>query len=129
MAVHLLSGLTGTLSLDFNVLPLGGLSGGFLSCGGFGQFGAQLVACIFVRGLAASMTTTIGLAIHKTIGFRVTGEHEITGIDQTQHAETGYDFGGLGTRGRFAPHPETSSHQRSETSGTEIDQAKEGINA
>ena len=32
------------------------------------------------------------LAAYKTMGFRVSEEDEITGVDLTQHAETAYDF-------------------------------------
>ena len=29
------------------------------------------------------------------MGFRVSEEDEVTGVDLTQHAETAYDFGGI----------------------------------
>jgi Amt family ammonium transporter len=32
--------------------------------------------------------------VHATIGLRVSAEDEITGVDQTEHAETAYDWGG-----------------------------------
>ena len=70
---------------------------------------AAIVAIIF----SGVMTAIIGLAIHKTIGFRITAEEEIAGVDLTQHAETAYEFGGLGTGGSFVPHPATSGHLKS----------------
>jgi ammonium transporter, Amt family len=47
------------------------------------------------------MTLLIGLLLHKTIGFRVTDEEERAGVDESEHAETGYDLGtfGAGARG------------------------------
>ena len=38
------------------------------------------------------LPTIIGIVIDKTIGFRVAEEDEITGIDQVEHAETGYEL-------------------------------------
>lgn len=45
-------------------------------------------------------TLVIGRIINKTIGFRVPHEHEITGVDLTQHAESAYEFG-LTAHGHF----------------------------
>ncbi len=45
-------------------------------------------------------TLVIGRAINKTIGFRVPLEHEVTGVDLTQHAESAYEFG-LTAHGHF----------------------------
>ena len=45
------------------------------------------------------LTLVIGIAIQKTIGFRVTEEDEIAGIDNGEHAETAYDFASLGGGG------------------------------
>ena len=39
---------------------------------------------------------SIGTVIQKTIGFRISEEDEITGIDNVVHAESGYDFASLG---------------------------------
>ena len=45
------------------------------------------------------VTGVIGLALHKTLGFRVEREAEISGIDLEEHAETAYDLGSLGGGG------------------------------
>ena len=42
------------------------------------------------------VTFVIAIAIQKTIGFRVTDEDEIAGIDNAEHAETAYDLASLG---------------------------------
>ncbi|GAA3670154.1 ammonium transporter [Arthrobacter ginkgonis] len=113
VGVHLVSGLIGTLALGFIALPVDGTGGGLFYGGGFAQLGAQTVAAIVAIVFSGVMTTIIGLAIHKTIGFRITAEQEIAGVDLTQHAETAYEFGGLGTGGSFVPHPATSGHLKS----------------
>ncbi|GAA1497662.1 ammonium transporter [Paeniglutamicibacter kerguelensis] len=129
VGVHLVSGVIGTVALGFIALPVDGIGGGLFYGGGFGQLWAQLVACAVVMAFTATMTTVIGLAIHKTMGFRVTEEQEVAGIDLMQHAETGYEFGGLGTGGTFVPHPATSSHLKHHGAGKPTETVKEKINA
>ena len=42
----------------------------------------------------------LGKLIDKTIGFRLSEDDEVTGVDQVEHAETAYDFlGASGLRG------------------------------
>ena len=45
----------------------------------------------------------IALAIHKTMGFRVSQEQEVVGVDLSLHAETAYEFGVGGHGGSFQP--------------------------
>lgn len=127
VGVHLVSGLIGTMALGFIALPVDGVGGGLFYGGGFGQLWAQIIACVLVMGFTAIMTTLIGLAIHRTIGFRITMEEEIAGIDLMQHAETGYEFGGLGTGGTFIPHPATSSHLKSSKNVADSELATEEV--
>lgn len=129
VGVHLVSGIIGTVALGFTALPIDGAGGGLSHGGGFGQLWAQVVACVIVMTFTAIMTAIIGLAIHRTIGFRITTEAEVAGIDLMQHAETGYEFGGLGTGGTFVPHPATSAHLKSTTTGTAAEPGKEEVNA
>lgn len=110
VGVHLVAGLVGTLALGFLALPGEGTAGGLFYGGGLAQLGTQTVAVVVCMTYTAIMTTIIGLAIHKTLGLRISDEAEETGIDLAEHAETGYEFGGLGTTGSFVPHPATSSH-------------------
>jgi Amt family ammonium transporter len=39
------------------------------------------------------VTYGIGKAIDRVMGFRASAEEELTGLDQTVHAETAYDHG------------------------------------
>lgn len=96
VGVHLGAGLVGTLALGFIALPGNGEGGGLFYGGGIQQLVAQTVAVLITLALSAFMTAVIGIALHKTIGFRVSHEDEVTGVDLTEHAETAYEFGGLG---------------------------------
>ena len=96
VGVHLGSGLVGTLALGFIALPVDGEGGGLFYGGGVQQLVAQTVAVLITLALSGFMTAVIGVGIHKTIGFRVSHEDEVTGVDLSEHAETAYEFGGLG---------------------------------
>ncbi|MFJ4171398.1 ammonium transporter [Paenarthrobacter sp. NPDC089714] len=100
VGVHFGAGVIGTLSLGFIALPQDGVGGGLLYGGGPQQLIAQIVAVLVTILLSGLGTLVIGRAIHKTIGFRVTHEHEVTGVDLTQHAESAYEFG-LTPHGHF----------------------------
>ncbi|WP_405473055.1 ammonium transporter [Paenarthrobacter ilicis] len=100
VGVHFGAGVIGTLSLGFIALPVGGVGGGLLYGGGPQQLIAQTVAVVSTILLSGLGTLVIGKAIHKTIGFRVTHEHEVVGVDLTQHAESAYEFG-LTAHGHF----------------------------
>jgi hypothetical protein len=52
------------------------------------------------------------MVIKKTIGFRVEEESEVTGIDEGEHAETGYDFSTLGGRPRRRSRPQAGHLDR-----------------
>ncbi|MBD7994451.1 ammonium transporter [Arthrobacter sp. Sa2CUA1] len=108
VGVHLVAGLIGTVALGFIALPVDGAGGGLFYGGGFAQLGAQLAATIVAVIFSAVMTLIIGLAIHKTIGFRVSEEQEITGVDLSEHAESAYELGGVGVGGSFRPAAETA---------------------
>ena len=103
VGVHLVAGLVGTVAIGFIALPVDGEGGGLFYGGGFAQLGAQIVATVVAIVFSAVMTLIIGLAIHKTMGFRVTEEQEINGVDLSEHAETAYELGGIGVGGSFRP--------------------------
>ncbi|MFS0717806.1 ammonium transporter [Arthrobacter sp. 1P04PC] len=102
VGVHLGGGLIGTLALGFIALPVDGHGGGLFYGGGLQQLVAQTVAVLITVLLSALATAVIGLAIHKTIGFRVSHEAEVAGVDRSEHAETAYEFDGL-AHSRFNP--------------------------
>jgi Amt family ammonium transporter len=102
VGVHLGGGLIGTLALGLIALPVDDHGGGLFYGGGLHQLVAQAVAVLITVALSGLGTAVIGLAIHKTIGFRVSHEAEVAGVDRAEHAETAYEFDGL-AHSRFNP--------------------------
>ena len=97
VGVHLVGGVTGTLLIgilgfDHGYATPGGLQRGLLYGGGFSLLEKQAVAVIAVAGYSFVMTYIIGTAITKLGGFRISTEAEVTGIDESEHAETAYSF-------------------------------------
>ena len=62
--------------------------------------GARRSARFAVSIYSFVLTLLHRLLLQKTIGFRVTEEEEMAGIDSTEHAETGYDLGTFGAGAR-----------------------------
>jgi ammonium transporter, Amt family len=91
IAVHLVGGFVGTILLglfaDEKVNPLGD---GLFYGGGGELLKDQFVAAFGVMAFSGIVTYLIALAIDRTIGLRVTGDDELTGLDQSQHAESAY---------------------------------------
>ncbi len=105
VGVHLVAGIIGTLALGFIALPLDGTPGGLFYGGGFGQLAAQAIAALIAIVLSGGVTLVLALALKYTIGFRVDRKSEEDGVDLSEHAETAYEFGGLGVGGPFRPAP------------------------
>ena len=61
-----------------------------------GQLGVQVIAVIAAMLFSAAMTVLILKVVDAVIGLRVTGDHEVTGLDLSQHSETAYTFLGQG---------------------------------
>ena len=96
VGVHLVGGLWGTLAVGFLATEAApaGVNGLFYG-GGVDQLWRQAVGALAVLLYSFVMTVVIGLILHKTLGFRASEEDELTGVDSTEHAETGYDLGNL----------------------------------
>lgn len=100
VGVHLVGGIFGSLSIGFfgssavNSIGLDGLFYG----GGTALLGKQALAVAMVAGYSFFVTLILGFAIEKTIGFRVTKESELEGVDFNEHAESAYEMSGS-TRG------------------------------
>ncbi|RAX16676.1 ammonium transporter [Pseudarthrobacter sp. AG30] len=97
VGVHLGAGLIGTLALGFIALPVNGQGGGLFYGGGIQQLVAQAAAVVITLLLSGIGTAIIGLVINKTVGFRVSHEAETAGVDLSEHAETAYAFGEMGS--------------------------------
>ena len=94
VGVHLVGGIWGSLSIGFfgtSVVNSVGLDG-ILYGGGTALLMKQLLGVGVVFAYSFIATLIIGYAIEKTIGFRVTREVEIEGIDLKEHAESAYEL-------------------------------------
>jgi Amt family ammonium transporter len=97
VGVHLVGGLWGTLAIGLLATadaPAG--VDGLLYGGGLDQLWRQAVGAIAVAVTSFVLTYIIGLLLQKTIGFRVSQEDEMSGVDGSEHAESAYDLGTLG---------------------------------
>jgi Amt family ammonium transporter len=117
VGVHLVGGLVGTILIGFLATAdaPAGVDGLFYG-GGVDQLWRQVVGALAVLVFSFVVTYLIGLVIQKTIGFRLSEEDEITGIDNVEHAESGYDFASLGSSGSTAP---LAGQARAEARNTE----------
>ncbi len=94
VAVHLVGGVIGSILLglfaDASVNPAG--KDGVFFGGGWSLFGEQVLAVAVVLGFSFVVSAAIGLVLRAFMpsGIRVTAEDEQTGLDLTQHSETGY---------------------------------------
>ena len=102
VGVHLVGGIIGSIAIGFfgssavNSLGLNGLFYG----GGTELLVKQTLGVVLVMAYSFVATLIIGFAIEKTIGFRVANEEELIGVDQTEHAESAYELGGILKGGR-----------------------------
>ena len=85
VGIHLVGGLIGTLYLGFFATNVGLFTGGDAT-----QLLVQAIAAFTVMIYSFVMAYIIGFAIEKTMGFRVTEEDELAGIDPIVHGEAGY---------------------------------------
>ena len=85
VGIHLVGGLIGTIYLGFFATETGLLLGG-----GWEQLILQVIAAVGVMVYSFIVALLIGIAIEKTMGFRVKNEDEIAGVDTVVHGEEGY---------------------------------------
>ena len=94
VGVHLVGGIWGSLAIGLfgtHVVNSIGLDGLFYG-GGTVLLGKQALGVALVAGYSFIATLIIGFAIEKTIGFRITKDAEIEGIDLKEHAESAYEY-------------------------------------
>ncbi|MEF2979038.1 ammonium transporter [Subtercola sp. YIM 133946] len=85
VGIHLIGGLFGTLYIG-----IFGAGIGLLDTGSFAQLGKQAGAAFAVMGYSFVLAWIIGTIIQKTMGFRITSEDEIAGVDTVVHGEESY---------------------------------------
>lgn len=88
VGVHLVAGLWGTVGIGLLATDDGLLTGG--GGDGFKLFIVQVVIAVVALVYTAVVTFLIGMALKKTVGWRISGDDEVAGIDATLHAETAY---------------------------------------
>jgi ammonium transporter, Amt family len=112
VGVHLVGGLAGTLLVGLVAAPEAPAAvKGLFYGGGWDQLWRQAVGAFSVLAYSAVGTLIIALILKYTIGLRLTAEAEAAGIDESQHAETGYDLATATGSGSVLPHasvPESS---------------------
>ncbi len=103
VGVHLVGGLVGTLLIGIlatEAAPAG--VNGLLYGGGTEQLGKQAIGAGAVLVYSLIATLIIAFLIKMTIGFRISEESEVSGIDLAEHAESAYVLGESGGGGIFA---------------------------
>ena len=89
VGVHLVGGLVGTIGAGFLSTTTGLLYGE-----GLKQLVVQVMVALFAVLWSGVFTLAIGLAIKYTMGWRIHTDHELEGIDFTEHGESAYDLAG-----------------------------------
>jgi len=86
VGVHLVGGLVGTIGIGFLAADTGLFFGG-----GVKQLVVQTVIALIALVFAGLVTLVIGLILKATLGWRVSEEAEVGGIDLAVHGETAYE--------------------------------------
>jgi len=101
VGVHLVGGLSGTILIGFfaSKSAPAGIDGLFYG-GGVDQLWRQVVGALAVLVYSFVLSLALGYLVKFTVGFRADEEAEVSGVDEAEHAETAYEFGGFsGSRG------------------------------
>ena len=94
VGVHLVGGLIGCLLIGFfGTKSVGGVNGLFYG-GGWELLGKQAIGAFSVLAYSLVVTLILGFLLEKTLGFRVSRDTELEGIDLVEHAESAYDYEG-----------------------------------
>ena len=91
VGVHLVGGLVGTVGIGFLASE-----GGLLFGDGLKLLVVQVVIALVAILVSAVVTSVIGLGIRQTLGWRISEDAEIGGIDLAEHGEQAYETIGSG---------------------------------
>ncbi|WP_166846666.1 ammonium transporter [Isoptericola sp. BMS4] len=86
VGVHLVAGLWGTVAIGFFATETGLFYGG-----GVSQLAVQAIIAAVAVAFSAVVTYVIAVALKATMGWRVSEETEVAGIDLAVHSETAYE--------------------------------------
>jgi Amt family ammonium transporter len=87
VGIHLIGGLFGTLYIG-----IFGSGIGLFATGSFKQLGDQALGGFGVAIYSFVLAYAIGWVIQKTMGFRITNEDEVAGVDSVVHGEEAYEI-------------------------------------
>lgn len=90
--IHGIAGTLGAILTGFLADPAVNEAGTGLFYGNPGQLFTQLIAVAVTAVYCAVITLIIFLVVKLIVGLRVHSEEEITGLDETEHGETAYNF-------------------------------------
>ncbi|QIS14614.1 ammonium transporter [Nocardia arthritidis] len=110
VGVHLVGGIVGTLMVGLFLAPespaaTSGLyanTKGLFYGGGIDQLWRQAVGALVVLAFSFVAALIIAYIVKFTIGLRASDEAESLGLDESEHAETAYDFAAVGSTARTA---------------------------
>ena len=103
VGVHLVGGIWGSLAIGLfgtHVVNSVGVDGLFYG-GGTALLTKQGLGVGMVALYSFLVTLVLGFVIEKTIGFRVTRDAEVEGVDLSEHAETAYEMSSSSRGGLF----------------------------
>ena len=104
--ITLVGGIVGTLLVGLVAAPETGAGvAGLFYGGGFDQLWRQAVGAGAVLLYSAIGTAILALIVKYTVGLRLNEEDESTGADESEHAETAYDFASVGGGSALGRHP------------------------
>ena len=105
VGVHLVGGIIGGVLIGFLADPAaivdGDFPAGLLFDGGTELLFEQVLSIVVVMAFSFVLTYAIAKVLDVTVGLRVSEEDELQGLDLTQHAESGYSIGDLGSMDRI----------------------------
>ncbi|WP_069161756.1 ammonium transporter [Nocardia altamirensis] len=103
VGVHLVGGIVGTLMVGLVAAPeMGAAKTGLFYGGGIDQLWRQAVGAGAVLAFSFIASLIIAYIVKFTIGLRASEEGESAGLDESEHAETAYDFAAVGSTARSA---------------------------
>jgi Amt family ammonium transporter len=125
VAIHGVGGVVGMVLIGFVGTDGGNPAGadGLFYGGGLGQLGKQTLAIIAAAVYAFILSLLLAWLVKTAIGFRAAPEVEAAGIDETEHAETAYEFSTLTGAGHSTTptgHPATSTPTSTEGERTSL---------
>jgi Amt family ammonium transporter len=92
VGVHLVGGLVGTVLIGVLADDTGLIFGH-----GFAQLAVQVIIAVVAMVYSGVVTLVIALVLKKAMGWRVSKDEEVSGIDTAEHAESAYEGIGTGT--------------------------------